>query len=58
VDERAAKSVHSLSPFGERAGVRGSPAVLMDPNPLTHSFMLPNRVALFPVGSDGETSIK
>src|SRR5262245_56186454 len=48
--ERAANSLHSLSPFGERVGVRGLRAVLMDPNPLTHSLMLQKRVALSPAG--------
>src|SRR5262245_54406460 len=38
--ERAPNAVRSLSPFGERVGVRGLPVVVIDPNPLTHSLML------------------
>src|SRR5262252_7089992 len=37
-NSRATNSACSLSPFGERVGVRGLPALLMDPNPLTSSF--------------------
>jgi hypothetical protein len=46
MSERAANSVRSLSPFGERMGVRGLQTVLMDPKPLTHSFMLQKGAAL------------
>src|SRR5262245_8950025 len=54
VHERAANSGRSLSPFGERVGVRGLPAVFTDPNPLTHSFVLQKRVALSPLGRGHE----
>src|SRR5262245_58924195 len=46
----AAGSVRSLSPFGERVGVRGLPAIRTDPNPLSHSFTLQKRAALSPSG--------
>src|SRR5947209_19691337 len=46
----AANSVRSLSPLGDRVGVRGLPAELREPNPLTHSFLLQHRVALSPQG--------
>jgi hypothetical protein len=54
VHERAANSVRSLSPFAEGVGVGGLPAPLMDPDPLTHSLMLQNRVALSPPGRGQE----
>src|SRR5512133_1682156 len=46
--KRAAYAVCSLSPFGERVGVRGLSAALTHPNPLTHSSMLQQRAALSP----------
>src|SRR5262245_37868710 len=55
--ERAANSVRSLSPFGERVGVRGLGPLLIDPNPLTHSFMLHKRAALSPAGERARTAI-
>src|SRR5262249_60690441 len=48
--DRAPNWVRSLSPLGERVGVRGLPAVLIDPNPLTQSLFLQQRVALSPAG--------
>jgi hypothetical protein len=42
--------MRSLSPFGERVGVRGLPAVLIDPNPLTYSLMLQNESSPLPDG--------
>src|SRR5262245_10501095 len=50
----AANSVRSLSPLGERVGVRGLPAVLVDANPLTHSFLLQKRAAISRVGRGHE----
>src|SRR5260221_2885454 len=49
-NSRATDSVRSLSPFGERVGVRGLPAALMKPSPLTHCFILKERGALSPAG--------
>jgi hypothetical protein len=46
--ERVANSVRSLSPFGERVGVRGLPVVGIDPNLLTHSSMVPKESSPLP----------
>jgi hypothetical protein len=54
--KRAANSVRSLSPFGERDGVRGLPPALMDPNPLTHSLMLQKRGSPLPGGERAQAA--
>jgi len=57
VNERATSAVGSLSPFGKRVGVKGLPAVPMDPNSLTHSSLLQTRSStLAGEGTSGDSA--